>query len=369
MQSVERALVVFACFLAAPAFAADDEEARFLSRVRQLTFEGRRAGEGYFSPDGGKLVFQSERIPENPFFQIYELDFDTGDTRRISTGVGKTTCAFFRPGTGDILFASTHADPASERLQREELEFRRSGQKRRYDWDYDPHMDLWVREGATGALRRLSDAEGYDAEAGYSPDGKWIVFASNRIAYEGDLDPEDLERRELDPAYFAEIYVMRADGKKVRRLTTSPGYDGGPFFTADGKRIVWRRFDVEGLHADVWTMDARGGDERRITDFDSMSWAPFPHPSGEYFIFTSNKHGFSNFELFLVDVDGTREPVRVTYTDGFDGLPVFSPDGEKLAWTSRRRSGSGAQIVLAAWDHEAARRALAEAPERGGGGR
>src|ERR1700694_1209374 len=74
------------------------DEARFLSNVRQLIFEGRRSGEGYFSPDGKALIFQSEREPDNPFYQIYTLDLTSGDIQRVSPGIGKTTCAFFRPG-------------------------------------------------------------------------------------------------------------------------------------------------------------------------------------------------------------------------------------------------------------------------------
>src|SRR5476651_38103 len=93
------------------------KESDFLSRVRRLTVEGKRAGEGYWSPDGKRLVFQSEREPGNPFYQIYVLDLATGDTKRISTGVGKTTCAFFRPGTDEIEYASTHADPKSKQYQ------------------------------------------------------------------------------------------------------------------------------------------------------------------------------------------------------------------------------------------------------------
>src|SRR6188508_2614717 len=86
----------------------DNHEKDFLSRIRRLTVEGRRAGEGYWSPDGRKLVFQSEREPGNPFYQIYVLDLASGDTKRISNGLGKTTCAFFRPGSDEIEFASTH---------------------------------------------------------------------------------------------------------------------------------------------------------------------------------------------------------------------------------------------------------------------
>ena len=91
-----------------------------------------------------------------------------------------------------------------------------------------------------------------------------------------------------------------------------------------------------------------------------MSWAPYMHPSGEYIIFASNKLGFENFELFIVDAQGTKEPVRVTYSDGFDGLPVPSPDGKTLAWTSSRSGGSAGQLFLAQWNHEKALEAFEE---------
>ena len=106
-------------------------EARLLSNVRQLTFEGLRAGEGYFSADGTKLIFQSERMAENPWYQIYLMDLETGDVNRVSPGPGKTTCSWIHPEGERVLFASTHDDPESEKLQRAELEFRASGQTRR----------------------------------------------------------------------------------------------------------------------------------------------------------------------------------------------------------------------------------------------
>jgi Tol biopolymer transport system component len=95
-----------------------------------------------------------------------------------------------------------------------------------------------------------------------------------------------------------------------------------------------------------------------------MSWAPYMHPSGAYFIFASNKLGFENFELFIADAEGAKEPVRVTYTNGFDGLPVPSPDGKMLAWTSSRAGGSAGQLFLAQWNHESALEALKNAPPR-----
>ena len=358
--------------LAAPLAAENDgsTEQDFLTNVRRLTFEGRRAGEGYFSPDGSKMVFQSEREEGNPFYQIYLLDLETGGTRLVSPGAGKTTCPFIRPGTGDVLFGSTHLDPDTERWQREELEARAGGTERRYSWDYDPWMDLFVAtastfaEGETGELTRLTEARGYDAEASYSPDGEWIVFSSTRQAYVRELSEQERKTLEVDPAFFGELYRIRADGSGLERLTDAPGYDGGPFFFPDGSRIIWRRFDEEGLTADVWSAKPDGSDARRLTDFASMSWAPYVHPSGEYVLFATNKLGFSNFEIYMVDVEGTKEPVRVTVSDGFDGLPVPTPDGAGLAWTSTRHGEKGGQIYLGRWNHEAALAALEAAPAR-----
>jgi Tol biopolymer transport system component len=351
-----------------------NREADFLTRIRRLTVEGRRAGEGYWSPDGKKLVFQSEREPGNPFYQIYALDLTSGETTRISPGYGKTTCSFFRPGTNEIEFASTHHDPKSKQYQQEELDFRASGKQRRYSWDYDPEFEIYAyKPGATPSAAptytRLTDARGYDAEGSYSPDGQWIAFTSMRDAYNRTLSAEEQKQLEVDPSYFAEIYIMRADGSGQKRLTNVPGYDGGPFFSPDGKRIIWRRFDTTGLIANVFTMNPDGTDVRQITDFAAMSWAPYIHPSGQYILFASNKLGFENFEVYMVDIDGKKEPVRITYADGFDGLPVPSPDGRQLAWTSTRAGGSEGQIFLGQWNHEKALEALKAAPLRGVGPR
>ena len=217
-------------------------EAALLSGIRQLTFAGRRAGEGYFSRDGREMVFQSERASDNPFYQIYVMDRDTGDIERVSLGSGKTTCAWIHPDGNEILYASTHGDPETKSLQTKEFEARNSGKQRRYAWDYDNHYELYAYDRTTKATRQITDADGYDAEASWSPDGQSIAFASNRHAYEGELSEEERKIFELDKSYFNEIYIMRQDGTGLKRLTHTPGYDGGPFFSPDGKRICWRRF-------------------------------------------------------------------------------------------------------------------------------
>ncbi|HEY5744408.1 MAG TPA: hypothetical protein VIS99_17920 [Terrimicrobiaceae bacterium] len=359
--------LVFSGFCLAGSVRANDagDEARFITNARQLIYEGKRSGEGYFSQDGKLMIFQSEREKGNPFYQIYLLDLETGDIRRISPGIGKTTCGFLRPTHGEAIFASTHLDPKSKEQQRAELEFRASGKQRRYSWDYDASMDIFSVPLDGSDPRRLTNEEGYDAEGSYSPDGKQVVFCSLRDAFPLEkLSAQERQRFEADPAYFGEIYIMNADGSEQRRLTHVPGYDGGPFFSPDGERIIWRRFDTGGMNADIYTMKTDGSDIRRLTDFHSMSWAPYYHPSGTYVIFTSNKFGFENFELFVADANGEHEPIRVTLTAGFDGLPVFSPDGKTLTWTSGRTDDGKPQIFLADWNHEAVLKALDAAPLR-----
>ncbi len=375
MQTLVRVvLVAGGLFMALSSRAADEpveldgsppsNEARLLSGTRQLIFEGRRSGEGYFSADGSQLVFQSEREPGNPFYQIYVMDLETGDTRRVSTGAGKSTCAWLHPAGDRVLFATTHADPRAKAKQDEELQKRAAGKASRYSWSFDEHYDIYEAQLDGGQLRNLTNSPGYDAEGSWSPDGRLIAFASNRHAYDKPLSEDDQKIFEHDKSYFMDIYLMAADGTGLRRLTDSPGYDGGPFFSPDGRRLVWRRFSRDGALAEVWTMNADGSDKRQITHLQAMSWAPFYHPSGDYIIFATNRHGFANFELYLVDSAGEKEPIRVTNTEGFDGLPVFSPEGGRLSWTSTRTPDRKAQIFLADWNDKEARLLLELSPPR-----
>src|SRR5262245_40569458 len=188
---------------AAPCWAEDSIEGQFLSNVRQVTDGFVRAGEGYFSPDGKTIIYQA--VPKDyPFYQIYTqpLDAPAGTApRRVSTGRGRTTCSYFSPDGKKIIFASSHLDPhleateAEERRQQEAE--RRSGVRRRYSWVFDAHMDIFEANPDGSNLRQLTQEKGYDAEGAYSPDGKQVVFCSDR-----DGDPD--------------LYVMNADGTGVR---------------------------------------------------------------------------------------------------------------------------------------------------------
>lgn len=347
-------------FLPCMSPAQEVKPSLLLSGSQQITFEGRRSGEGYFNRNGTELVFQSERFEGNPFYQIYKMNLKTGKTDLVSTGRGQTTCAWIHPNNQKIMFSSSHLDPQFNDKVKAELALRQQPAQK-YSWSFDENYDIFEKDLKTGPFKNLTKTKGYDAEGAYSPDGQWIVFASNRAGYVNTLDEETRKRFEADGSYLMDIYIMKADGTQVKQLTSHLGYDGGPFFSDDGRKITWRRFTPDGRSAEIYTMNVDGSQQRPITHLNVMSWAPFFHPSGQYVIFTTNLLGFQNFELYIVDADGSQEPVRVTFEDGFDGLPVFSPDGKKLAWTKRNNKGES-QIYMADWNHHEALRALHLAP-------
>ncbi|GMV83937.1 MAG: hypothetical protein AMXMBFR7_51210 [Planctomycetota bacterium] len=306
-------------------------EAAYLRNIRRITYAGVKNGEAYFSPKGDTISFQAvrERALQNPFYQIYTLDLASGHARRISAGQGRTTCSYFHPAKPRILFATSHLDPEAKKHQDEESAKLQSGPPKRYEWAFDPRMDIFETDLDGANPLRLTEAEGYDAECAYSPDGTKIVFCSYR---DGD----------------GEIYTMDADGQHPKRLTEVAGYDGGPFFSPDGKRIVWRRFSPDDKVAEVWIMNADGSEARQITKLNAVAWAPYFHPGGQWLIFACN-HQDVAFELYAIQPDGAGL-TRITYSAGFDGLPVFSPNGRRLMWTSTRDTDHShvysAEIVL-----------------------
>jgi TolB protein len=313
---------------------------RHLRNVRQLTFGGENA-EAYFSFDGTLLVFQA--TPEGAGCdQLYVMGADGSEARLVSTGKGRVTCGYFFPDGGRLLYSSTHeASPACP--PKPDL-------AQGYVWPlYDYQLYTARADGAD--LRPLAAAPGtYNAEATVSADG-WIVFTSTR---DGDL----------------ELYKMRLDGSALTRLTRTAGYDGGAFFSADGKRLVFRasrpapgaeeaayrdllaRKLVRPGRLEIFTMNADGTGERQVTSLGAASFAPFFHPDGERIVFASNvgdPRG-RNFDLYLVRADGTGLE-RITTNETFDGFPMFSPDGKRLVFASNRnaRRPGETNVFMADW--------------------
>lgn len=335
--------VVVLAIVAGQHSAGGDEsvEPRYLSNVRQVTSGFVRAGEGYFSPDGRQIVYQAVP-PDYPFYQIYTQPLDGGRPRLVSTGRGRTTCAYFTPDGRQILFASSHLDPnlsaTEEAERRQQAADAAAGRRRRYEWAFDPHMDLFVTAVDGGQLVRLTDADGYDAEGAYSPDGKLIAFCSTR-----DGDPD--------------IYVMNADGSGVRQLTDAPGYDGGPFISPDGKWVVFRSDRKREGFLQIHAIGIDGANEVALTDNEGVNWAPYWHPTAPYIIWAGADHSDPaarpNYDLWLMKYElrdgrlAAGAVTRVTDHPAADVLPVFSPDGTKLMWTSNRAPDGSSQLFIA----------------------
>jgi Tol biopolymer transport system component len=317
-----------------------DPREKHLANVRQLTTEGENA-EAYFSRDGKKLIFQRASKGDG-CDQIFSMNIDGSDTRMLSSGQGKTTCAYFTPDRKSIVYATTAlGNPVCP----PKPDFSRG-----YVWALYPEFDIVTADLNGKNIRRLTSTPRYDAEATIRPDGA-IVFTSLR---DGDLD----------------IYTMDRNGKNVRRLTSELGYDGGPFWSADGKQIVYRAHHPETEQEkadylallkdnlirpsklDLWVMNADGSNKRRVTKFNKATFAPFFFPNGKRIIFSSNMDDSRgrNFELYAINVDGTGLE-RITFNETFDGFPMFSPDGKKIVFCSNRNAAKqgDTNIFIADW--------------------
>jgi TolB protein len=350
---------------AAPLAEEAPLERRFMAEPVQVTAGMARAGEGYFSPVANQIAYQA--YPDGyPFYQIFVQDFDPAapgprPPRRVSPGRGRTTCSWFSNDGRRLLFASSHLDPAlaetEAKARAEAEEDARSGRRRRYQWDFDPQMDLFTARLDGTDLVRITDTPGYDAECSFSPDGHSILFVSDR-----DGDPD--------------IYICDADGKNVRQLTDQPGYDGGPFFSPDGEWIAYRTDRLEKDLLQIHVMRADGSDDTVITQGRGVHWAPYWHPNQPWLIWTGADHSDPtarpNYDLWIARYDPAgnaarmSQPLRLTDHPGADVLPAFSPDGSILLWTASRADGGGrapaSQLWAARLDLEAIEAALPPLP-------
>jgi TolB protein len=313
------------------------EEAANLDHIKQVTFDFVRAGEAYFSPDMKHIIFQAEERDKNPFYQMFVMNLAGGKTWRVSPGIGRTTCGYFHPDGKKIIFASGHTTSRYDQDVKEELakreEEKRTRQRRRYQWDFDPSIKIYESDLEGGHLKLLTDAPGYNAEGSYSHDGKRIVFCSNR---DGHLN----------------LYIMDADGKNVRQLTrTKDCYNGGPFFSPDDKKVIFRADRHKKDWLQLYVINADGTAEQQLTDTQGVNWGPTWHPDGKHIIYSGADHSDPaarpNYDLFVMNIE-SRAVKRITFAPGADVLPVWSPDGKKLMWTSTRDGRMpGAQVFLA----------------------
>ena len=304
--------ILFSCL-----FIMAYSEESTLFNIEQMTSPNRgfeKAGEAYFSPDSQKIIFQG--VPQGEgSYQIYTIDLNTKEMVKISQNAGSCTCSFFRPDGKKIIFAAspqkTHSAPAGK-----------------YKWELTPFMNIYEANIDGSEAIALTQGAAYHAECAYSPDGSHIVYASNET---GSMN----------------IYVMKSDGTEVKQLThTSHCYNGGPFFSPDGNKIVFRADRETPDLLQIYTMGCDGENLQQLTDNQAVNWAPFWHPSGKGIIYTTSLHGHHNYQIYLLNIE-TREPHRMTYSPTFDGLPTFNLEGTKFLWTSKRGKDNTPQVFIA----------------------
>ncbi len=262
----------------------------------------------------------------------------------LSTGEGRTTCAYFLPGNQSILYASTHLGdkecPETPRMV-----------NGKYVWPNYEAFDIFSADLQGNILQQLTDTPGYDAEATISPDGEKIVFTSMRS---GDL----------------ELYTMNLDGSDVRQITDELGYDGGAFFSPDSRKLVFRASRpraeeeiktyksllnkglVQPTNMEIFICNVDGSDLTQITDLGKANWAPYFHPSGKKILFSSNHHTESGriFNIFSIDLNGENLQ-QITFDEAFDAFPMFSHDGKLLVFSSNRNNGGtrATNVFVADW--------------------
>ncbi len=368
-------------------------ESRFLGEIRQLTFakDFVKAGESYFSPRGLAVVFQAVPKPEvgvdpDPHYGMYlallraedgEYGLDSTSELELVTRVSAldsaNTCGWFKPDSSEIIFGSTIVPPGED----QQPGYQRGSS--RYRWSFPTEMEIVQVEVSLRpfavTLKAVPELDtepklipkdvsvvfekpGYTAECSYSPDGRYILYAQVDQAKSDALGAPD-----------ADLWVYDTESKEHTILVEADGYDGGPFFSPDAKWICYRS-DRRGdnllqLFAAELAYDESGritgiSREIQLTDNQDVNWAPFWHPSGEYLVYASSQVSHGNYEVFAIPFDANdpekkQEPVRITYASGFDGLPVFSADGEWMMWTAQRgedRSPDGkasSQLWIAKW--------------------
>lgn len=325
------------------------DESHF-KNVQQLTFGGDNA-EAYFSFDGKWIIFQLTNPKEGimcdqMFIGKVPENGEKFEYKRVSNGKGRTTCGAFLKDGKHIIYASTHlgADTCPPVPDRKKY-----GNK--YIWPLYDSYDIFMADLNGKIVKQLTKSKGYDAEATISPDGKKMIYTSDK---DGDID----------------LYIMDLKTGKEKRVTNILGYDGGAWFSPDGKKIIWRasrpkteseikeykELLAENLVAptsmEVYIANADGSNAKQVSSFGQANWAPAYMPDSKRIIFASNheyKRGFP-FNLYTMNEQGT-ELKKISHDNGFDAFPMFSPDGKKIIFCSNRNNGGtrDTNVFIADW--------------------
>jgi TolB protein len=261
-------------------------EEKHFKNVQQLTFGGDNA-EAYFSYDGKYLVFQRTSAKDG-------ISCDQIFVGKIPAPGKPFTYKMVSTGKGRTTCGfftkdGRHIIYASTHLGGDNCPPLpdRSKYGNKYIWPLYSSYDIFMADLDGKIVKQLTSSNGYDAEATLSPDGKKMIYTSVK---DGDI----------------ELYIMDLQTGKEKRITHTPGYDGGAWFSPDGKKIIWRASRpqtpqalqsykdllAENLVAptqmEVFIADADGGNAHQVTNLGQANWAPAFMPDSKHIIFASN---------------------------------------------------------------------------------
>jgi Tol biopolymer transport system component len=234
-----------------------------------------------------------------------------------------------------------------------------------FESERDGNMEIYTMNPDGTAEKNPTSSRGDDQQPGYSANGRQIVFHSNRdgpaeiyrMSAAGTLQTRLTKNRTLDfgPAYSPdgtriaftrsvdglpsngsdwEIYVMKTDGTQVRRRTINGAIDENPAWSPDGTKIAFNSTRGAGGDFDVWVMNPDGTGLKNLTkDSAEYDGAPDWSPTGNKIAFETDRDGPT--AIYTMNANGTDE-TPLTQNAGADSAPAYSPDGTKIAFVSNR---------------------------------
>lgn len=305
------------------------------AEVQPLTCGPDKASNPFWSLDGDRIVFLSfDADSGNTDIQV--MNADGSEKKQLTSNI-----------SADIFFSNPWSP---------------DGQKLLFISDRSGAYDLWSmnpdgsgkNQLTTGAniVPWLHGPAGYGGAA-WSPQGDRIAYTSCWYENEEIRDTTtDGQGNGLESANFskirreADIWVMNSDGGEKQRLTTS-GSARQPAWRPHGDEIVYLFFRLEGN--EIRIMQDDGSEERCLTsvgeNVGTFDWSPPDGNSITYNTITlvTNATQFSS-ALWTINADGGHKQ-QLTYGN-LDSSPVFSPDGDRIAFTSQSRAPPSSLFVM-----------------------
>ncbi len=314
--------------------------------ARQFTSGDQHDSSARWSPDGSQIAFLSDRGNKERPAQIYLIPFTGGEAQRLSAIDGEIGDLSWAPDGKQLLCTVRKLDDEVLERQKDEQKKKLGVVVRHYDrlfykldgYGYLPHerTHLWTVNVHSGKAKQLTDHEVYDElHPTFSPDGKWIVFSSNR-SESPDHTPDRWD-----------IYIMPAGGGALKKIKAPVGDKSQPSFSPDGRWIAYIGSEGEGLsykNASLWLAPVDGSKEARnltekfdlhvdsstINDIGSPElMAPTWSKDGKRLYFNTVLHGSSKLSSISIKGDSLRDEIG---EGGVVGSFSFDHEQKRLAY-------------------------------------